>query len=68
MTTTVKIIKRRDTIIYLNKVKYRGFEIGYLPKRFAFIYDAENDQEGLSSWFNHRGLTFIRESDLKTGW
>lgn len=68
MTTTVKTFKRRETTIYLNKVKYTGFPIGYLPKRFAFIYDAENDREGLYSWFNHKGWTFIRTSDLKTGW
>jgi hypothetical protein len=68
MTTLLKSFKRRETTIYLNKVKYTGFLIGSLPKRFAFIYDAENDQEGLYSWFNHRGLTYIRHSDLQTGW
>jgi hypothetical protein len=68
MTTTLQNFKRRETTISLNKVKYTGFPIGYLPKRFAFIYDAENDQEGLTSWFNYKGLTYIRNSDLKTGW
>ncbi len=68
MTTTLKSFKRRETTIYLNKVKYTGYLIGYLPKRFAFIYNEENDQEGLYSWFNYRGLTYIRASDLITGW
>ena len=68
MTTKVQTFKRRETTIYLNKVKYTGFPVGYLPKRFAFIYDQENDQEGLSSWFNYKGLTYINANDLKTGW
>jgi len=68
MTTLLKTFKRRETTIYLNKVKYTGFPVGYLPKRFAFIYDQENDQEGLYSWFNFKGLTYIRHSDLQSGW
>jgi len=46
MSTTVKTFKRRGTTIWLNSVEYTGFYVGNLPKRFAFIYDAENDQEG----------------------
>jgi hypothetical protein len=68
MSTTVKTFKRRGATIFLNNVEYTGFSIGELPKRFAFIYDAENDQDGISSWFNHKGWTFIRKDDLKTGW
>lgn len=68
MSTTVKTFKRRGTTIWLNSVEYTGYLIGNLPKRFAFIYDADNDREGLSSWFNHRGFTYIRKSDLNTGW
>lgn len=68
MSTTINSFKRKVASIFLNKVEYTGFLIGSLPKRFAFIYDAENDQEGLVSWFNHKGLTYIRTSDLKTGW
>ena len=68
MPSTPQSFKRRETTIYLNKVKYTAFPIGYLPKRFAFIYDAENDQEGLSAWFNYKGLTYIRSSDLTLGW
>ena len=68
MTSIPKTFKRRETTIYLNKVKYTGFLVGCLPKRFAFIYDQENDQEGLYSWFNYKGLTYIRHSDLQTGW
>lgn len=68
MSATLRTFKRRATTIWLNKVEYTGFLIGNLPSRFAYIYDPEEDREGLSSWFNLHGLTYIRKSDLKTGW
>ena len=68
MQSTTSTFKRRGATVFLNQVEYTGFLIGNLPKRFAFIYDAENDREGLTSWFNHKGWTFIRKSDLNTGW
>jgi hypothetical protein len=68
MSNKVSSFKRRESTIWLNKVEYTGFQIGYLPKRFAFIYDVEDEQDGLSSWFNFRGLTYICKNDLKTGW
>lgn len=68
MSTVVQSFKRRNSTIWLNKVEYTGFLIGNLPTRFAFIYNEDKEQDGLSSWFNHKGWTFIRKSDLKTGW
>jgi hypothetical protein len=68
MSTTVKNFKRRGSTIFLDNVEYVGYLVGNLPNRFAYIYDAENDREGISSWFNHKGWTFIRKDDLKTGW
>jgi len=68
MSTTAKSFKRRGSTIFLNKVEYTGFLIGNLPNKFAYIYDEENDREGVSSWFNHKGWTFIRKDDLKSGW
>jgi hypothetical protein len=68
MSATVQSFKRRNSTIWLNKVEYTGFLIGNLPTRFAFIYNEDKEQDGLSSWFNHKGWTFIRKSDLKTGW
>jgi hypothetical protein len=64
MLTTAKSFKRRESTIWLNKVEYTGFLIGNLPTKFAFIYDAENERDGVTSWFNHKGWTFIRKSDL----
>jgi hypothetical protein len=68
MSNTVTTFKRRESTIWLNKVEYVGFLIGSLPKRFAFIYDAEEEQDGILSWFNFRGLTYISKDDLKSGW
>jgi len=68
MQATIKSFKRRGSTIFLNGIEYTGFLIGSLPNKFAYIYDAENDREGVSSWFNHKGWTFIRKSDLKSGW
>lgn len=68
MQSTINSFKRRGSTIWLNKVEYTGFLVGNLPNRFAFIYNEEKEQDGLSSWFNYKGWTFIRKDDLKTGW
>lgn len=68
MSTVINSFKRRGATVFLNKVEYTGFLIGNLPTRFAFIYNEDKEQDGLSSWFNHKGWTFIRKSDLKSGW
>jgi hypothetical protein len=64
MQTAAKTFKRRESRIWLNKLEYIGFKIGELPSKFAFIYDANEDREGVSSWFNHKGLTYIAKQDL----
>ena len=56
--------KRRGSTIWLNGLEYTGFPVGEIPKRFGFIFDAENEQDGITSWFNLKGWTFIRKSDL----
>ena len=43
----------------LNGRVFTGYLIGSLPKRFAFIYDDEEEQEGIYQWFNHRGYTWV---------
>jgi hypothetical protein len=68
MLQVINSFKRRNATIWLNKVEYTGFLIGNLPNRFAFIYNEDKEQDGITSWFNHKGWTFIRKDDLKTGW
>lgn len=66
MQSTLNSFKRRGSTAFLNKVEYTGFLIGNVPKRFGFIYDADNEVDGITSWFNHKGWTFIRKSDLNS--
>ena len=68
MSTLTNSFKRRGSTIWLNKHEFTGFLIGNLPARFAFIYNEDKEQDGLTSWFNYKGWTFIRKDDLKTGW
>ena len=68
MSTAVKTFKRRGSRVWLDKTEYRGFLIGNLPARFAFIYNEDKEQDGVTSWFNHKGWTFINNDALKTGW
>ena len=48
-----------NKIIKLAGQNYKGYSVGELPKRFAFIYNEDKDQEGITSWFNHKGLTYV---------
>jgi len=48
-----------SSTIKINNITYKGYNIGELPKRFAFIYNEENDQEGITEWFNYKGLTYV---------
>ncbi len=51
------------TKIILDGDVYKGYEIGSLPNKFAFIYDEVNEREGHSTWFNYKGLTFVLSDD-----
>lgn len=57
MQNTIKQVDK--TTIKLNNVTYKGYNVGELPTRFAFIYNEDKDQEGISSWFNYQGLTYV---------
>ena len=54
---TIHFIKSKD--IKLNNKKYKGYNIGELPSRFAFIYDDNEDQNGITEWFKYKGLTYV---------
>ena len=49
-----------STTIKLNNVTYKGYPVGELPKRFAFIYDEDKDKEGITEFFNYKGLTYVK--------
>jgi len=48
-----------STTIRLNNMTYKGYSISNLPKSFAFIYNENNDNEGITEWFNYQGLTYV---------
>jgi len=57
---TIKFSKHtQHPTIYLNNTEYRGYTVGNLPRRFAFIYNEDKDQEGMRHWFNYKGLTYV---------
>lgn len=53
----IKFLRSKE--IRLDKVKYRRYLIGSLPQRFAFIYDDNEDQDGITTWFNYKGFTYV---------
>ena len=57
----IKLLKYNK--IQLNGVLYNPYKVGELPQRFAFIYNADKDQEGISRFFNFKGLTYIKDKD-----
>jgi len=48
-----------DSTIKLGDVIYKGYPISNIPKKFGFIYDEDNDQDGITKWFNYKGLTYV---------
>ena len=60
MTNTIKFINK--STIKLNKITYKGYNVGELPKKFAFIYNEEKDQEGITEWFKYKGLTYVEHT------
>ena len=53
----IKFLKSKN-ILLDNKV-YKPYLIGILPSLFAFEYDANEDKDGITEWFNYKGLTYI---------
>ena len=47
------------TTIKLDGITYKGYTLGELPTNFGFNYDEEQDKDGITSWFNHKGLTYV---------
>jgi len=52
--------------IKLNGVVYRPYKVGELPNSFGFIYNEENDQDGIRKWFNYKGLTYVKDERSKS--
>lgn len=59
MLNKIKFKSNKEIII--NKTLYKPYLIGSLPKKFAFIYDENEDRQGITQWFNYKGFTYIEE-------
>ena len=44
---------------------YKPYTVGNLPPSFAFKYKDSDGKikEGISEWFNYKGLTYIKQTD-----
>jgi hypothetical protein len=61
---TIKFSKHsQHPTIYINDVEYRGYKVSNLPSKFGckYIDTSEGIEEGISSWFNYKGLTYIEK-------
>ena len=60
---TIKF-SRTTKQLKINGAIHVGFDLANLPTKFAYIYDEIDDRDGVRSWFNYKGLTWIRKKDL----
>ena len=50
------------SVVQLREAKeQREDSISEIPSKFAFIYDENEDKDGITEWFNYKGLTWIAE-------
>ena len=57
----MKTIKQlKNNYLQLGNVIYRPYTVCELPANFGCINF--NEKEGISSWFNHKGLTYIYDN------
>ena len=57
MKNSIKFLK--NNFIKVNGVLYTPYTVGELPQSFGFIYDADKETDGISEFFNLKGLTYI---------
>lgn len=57
---TIKFFnKNKQPFAKINNVNYKGYTVGNLPTRFAFVYNEETEKEGITEWFKYKGLTYV---------
>lgn len=61
---TIKFFnKNKYPFAKINNVNYKGYTVGNLPTKFAFVYNEETEQEGVTKWFKYKGLTYIEVTE-----
>ena len=60
----IKFFKKDGhNFIRIGTQDYKGYTVGNLPAKFALIYNEDQDKEGVTEWFNYKGLTYVPISD-----
>jgi len=57
---------KSDKTIKIGSDTYKPYTVGNLPPSFGFKYGLNNHgqiTEGISEWFNYKGLTYIKQTD-----
>ena len=54
----IKFLK--EDKIKLNGILYKPYKVCNIPQNFGCITFQE-EKEGISEWFNHKGFTYIKE-------
>ena len=57
-----KIKHLKNDYVQLGNLIYKPYKVCDLPDNFGFYYDKEADKEGIGSWFNYKGFTYIYET------
>jgi hypothetical protein len=56
-----KIKFLKNQLIRIDGVLYTPYFVGELPPTFGFINNADKDQQGITEFFNFKGLTYIKK-------
>jgi hypothetical protein len=54
-------VNRVTKNIKLGAIHYRPYKVGELPNSFGFNYDPVGERDGITEWFNYKGLTYLRD-------
>tara|TARA_R100001369_G_scaffold57608_2_gene84454 strand:+ start:501 stop:701 length:201 start_codon:yes stop_codon:yes gene_type:complete len=64
---TFKLAKENNSISLTDEFagvtvysEWRAYTVAELPKNFGCL-EYETDVEGISEWFNYKGLTYVRD-------
>jgi hypothetical protein len=55
-------LQRGTNKLRLGGTWYKPYYIGNLPPSFAFKYDEDEESYGITEWFNHKGLTYVKDN------
>jgi len=56
---TIKHFKQQPKKLKLNGIAYKGYGVCEIPTRFGCLSFGDEGKEGMSEWFNYKGLTWI---------